>query len=298
MSGVTWARMRTFVTVADTGSIRAAAEQLHVTEPAVSAAVGHIERHLGVELLSREGRGIRLTQSGHTYARYCRTLLGLAEEAETAVRAATSGRLRIGAVATAGETVLPRLLATFRARYPDVELSLSVRPRDELFAELDQHQVDLAVAGRPPHGSGLVSVARRPNRLVVVAAPGYDVPPATATWLLRGRGSGTRRTCLALLEQRQWQPPTLTLGTHGAVLAAAREGLGLTLVHSDAVADALREGALRVVPVPGTPLDRPWHLVTAGAAPPAAELFVEHVCGHVDGRGEDFGFHPHNRPQG
>src|SRR5690606_9198192 len=140
-------------------SIRGAAEKLHVTEPAVSAAVGSIERQLGVELLSREGRGIRLTESGRTYARYCRTLLGLAEEAAAAVRTPATGRLRIGAVATAGETVLPRLLAGFRDRYPEVDLSLSVRPRDDLFAELEQHETDLAIAGRPPRGSGLVSVA-------------------------------------------------------------------------------------------------------------------------------------------
>lgn len=296
MRDVTWARLRTFATVAETGSIRGAAEKLHVTEPAVSAAVGSIERQLGVELLSREGRGIRLTESGRTYARYCRTLLGLAEEAAAAVRTPATGRLRIGAVATAGETVLPRLLAGFRDRYPEVDLSLSVRPRDDLFAELEQHETDLAIAGRPPRGSGLVSVATRPNGLVVVTGPGYDVPPASATWLLRGQGSGTRSTCLALLEQRQWEPPTLTLGTLGAVLAAAREGLGLTLVHADAVAGALREGSLRVVPVTGTPLDRPWHLVTNSTPPPATRLFVEHVC--AADAAADLRFHPHNQPRG
>lgn len=294
MSGVTWTRLRTFVAVADTGSVRAAAERLHVTEPAVSAAVTQLERHLGVELLRREGRGVRLTEGGLTYARYCRTLLGLADEAETAARAAGTGRLRVGAVATAGETLLPRLLATFRGHYPESDLSLSVRPRDELFAELEQHQIDLAVTGRPPRGSGLVSVAVRPNRLVVVAGGGYDEPPATATWLLRGAGSGTRQTCLALLERRQWQPPTLTLGTHGAVLAAAREGLGLTLVHSDAVAAALGDGSLRAVPVQGTPLDRPWHLVTASSPTPAAGLFVDHVAG----ADAEHRFHPHNQPRG
>ncbi|KRA27989.1 MULTISPECIES: LysR family transcriptional regulator [unclassified Nocardioides] len=296
MSDVTWARLRTFMTVAETGSIRGAAEQLHVTEPAVSAAVGSIERQLGVELLSRHGRGIRLTESGLTYARYCRALLGLSDEAAAAVRTPTVGRLRIGAVATAGETVLPRLLAGFRDRYPEVDLSLSVRPRDELFAELERHEIDLAIAGRPPRGSDLISVATRPNGLVVVAGVGYDREPATATWLLRGQGSGTRSTCLALFEQRQWQPPTLTLGTLGAVLAAARERLGLTLVHADAVASALRDGSLHVVPVPGTPLDRPWHLVTNRTPQPAARLFVEDVCAAETGT--DLRFHPHNQPRG
>lgn len=296
MSAVTWSKMRTFLAVADLGSVRAAAARLHVTEPAVSAAVAQVERHLGVDLLSRDGRGIRLSEAGTVYADYCRTVLGLLDEAEAAVRTAGTGRLRIGAVATVGEAVLPRLLAGFRERYPDVELSLSVRPRDELFAELAQHQTDLVVAGRPPRAAGLVSRAQRPNRLVVVAAPDHDVPPASATWLLRGQGSGTRETCLGLLAQREWQPPTLTLGTHGAVVAAAREGLGMTLVHSDAVATDIRAGLLREVAVPGTPLDRPWQVVTNPGPPAAARLFVEHVCSEEQAGAARF--HPRNRLRG
>lgn len=288
--------MRTFLTVVDLGSVRAAAAHLHVTEPAVSSAVTQIERHLDADLFTREGRGIRLSPAGATYADYCRTILGLAEEAEAAVQAAGTARVRIGAVATAAETALPRLLATFRTRNPQVEMSLSVLPRDELFAELVHHETDVAIAGRPPRGSGLVSVAERPNRLIVVAGATYDVPPATATWLLRGAGSGTRQTCLALLEQHGWAPPIFTLGTHGAVVAAAREGLGLTVVHADAVAGALSEGTLREVPVAGTPLNRPWHLVTNAIPSPAARLFLEHVCD--SDQPEDVRFHPRIRPVG
>jgi LysR family transcriptional regulator, low CO2-responsive transcriptional regulator len=293
---VTWARMRTFLTVADLGSIRAAAAHLHVTEPAVSSAVTHIERHLGADLFTREGRGIRLSPAGETYAGYCRTMLGMAEEAEAAVHAAGTARVRIGAVATAAETTLPQLLSTFRAQHPDVELSLSVLPRDDLFVELAHHETDLAIAGRPPRGSGLVSVAERPNRLIVVAGAGYDVPPRAATWLLRGAGSGTRETCLALLEQHGWQPPVLTLGTHGAVVAAAKEGLGLTVVHADAVSTALDDGTLRRVSVAGTPLDRPWHVVTNATPPPAARLFLDHLC--APDRPAHVRFHPRIRPRG
>lgn len=288
--------MRTFLAVADSGSVRAAAARLHVSEPAVSAAVSQVEKQLGTALLSREGRGVRLTAAGATYASYCRTMLGLAEEAETAVHAAATGRLRIGVVATAAETVLPPLLGSFRREHPDVELSLSVQPRDELFTELSHHETDLVIAGRPPRGSGLLPLADRPNRLVVVGAPTYDVRPADATWLLRGAGSGTRRTCLALLEQRGWDPPTLVLGTHGAVVAAAKEGLGLTLVHSDAAAAALRDGTLRTIPVAGTPVDRPWLVVANPTPSPAARLFVDHVC--AEERPEDVRFHPRNRPRG
>lgn len=280
----TWGRLRTFLAVADTGSVRAAAQALHVTPPAVSAAVTALERELGAPLVVRSGRGIRLSEAGGTFASYCRRLLGLLEEAALVVRQADQSRLRLGSVATASEFVLAPLMASFARRYPHVELTLSVHPRDELFDELRHHQIDLVLAGRPPQGSEFVTRARRPTSLIVVGAPsmadiGRTGPAALAhTWLLRGPGSGTRETTLALLDRLQSAPPTLTLGTHGAVLAAVREGLGVTLVHADAVAAELARGDLVVFPLPGTPLKRPWHLSSRPGGAGAADLFVAHVC--------------------
>lgn len=292
----TWGRMRTFLAVAEHGSIRAAAGALHVTEPAVSTAVTALEKQLGAELVRREGRGVRITEAGAVYAGYCRTILGLLEESRSAVQRAGHSRLRIGAVETAGESLLPGLLASFVAAHPGVELSLSVLPRDALFDQLVHHQCDLVVAGRPPAGSGLVSRARRANRLVVVAAPSHQGPPAISTWLLRGPGSGTRETCLALLERLQLSPPTLTLGTHGAVVAAAREGLGLTLVHADAVEAELSRGTLVTVAVPSTPLNRPWQVSTTAAPPPSVAVFLRHISDPE--MVLDRAFHLENRPHG
>ncbi len=296
MTAVTWGRMRTFLTVVELGSIRAAAAHLHVTDPAVSAAGGHIEKHLATELLAKDGRGVRLTDSGRVYADYCRTIVGLMDEAEAAVQTAERGRLRIGAVSTASEFVLPCLLASFRRRYPEVGLSLSVLPRDDLFEQLAHHETDVVLAGRPPRGSGLVTRARRSNRLIVVGAPGRRQAPRTATWLLRGPGSGTRDTTLGLLTQLDASPPTLTLGTHGAVLAAAKEGLGVTLVHADAVSHDLETGTLEHVPLPRTPLNRPWHVATTDTPTRSAALFLSHITSPAE-VGET-AFHLCDRPTG
>ncbi|WP_228788443.1 LysR family transcriptional regulator [Nocardia puris] len=277
MGMVSASRMETFLAVARHSSIRRAATQLHITEAAVSAAVSHVEKQLGAKLVAKAGRGITLTEAGRVYADYCRRILGLMQEARAAVRQAEIGRLRIGVVATAGESVLLRPLAKFRNRFPDVELSLSVHPRDALFAELLHHETDLVIAGRPPRDAGLVTRARRPSDLVVVGSPHRHVDPLHTTWLLRGRGSGTREATLTLLDTLNITPPTLTLGSHGAVIAAAREGLGVTLIHSDAVADHLDSGALEVIPVPGTPLARPWHAITTRTPTPTTRLFLAHI---------------------
>lgn len=289
MGMVSAGRMETFLAVARQGSIRRAAAQLHITEAAVSAAVAHIEKQLGAKLIAKSGRGIALTEAGRIYAEYCRGILGLMKEAHAAVRRAETGRLRIGVVATAGEYVLLRPLASFRRRFPDIELSLSVHPRDVLFLELQHHETDLVIAGRPPRDTGLVVRARRPSRLVVVGLPELD--PLHTTWLLRGRGSGTREATLSLLDQLRIEPPTLTLGSHGAVLAAAREGLGVTLIHSDAISQDLENGVLRVLPIEGTPLDRPWHAITTRTPTPTTRLFLTHLLDPAE-VGPD-AFHPH-----
>lgn len=289
-------RLRTFLAVVRTGSVRAAAAELHVTEPAVSTAIGQLARQLGAELFTREGRGLRITPAGEVYADYCRTISGLFAQAHTAVQSAEEGQLRIGAVATASEVVLPPVLATFRRRFPHVVLGLTVAPRDQLFDHLRHHEVDVVVGGRPPHGSELRLRASRKNTLIVVGAPGTSTDLARTTWLMRSRGSGLLDTTLGLLNRLELDPPQLTLGTHGAVVASARAGLGITLVHADAVADDLVRGSLVRLDVPRTPMSRPWVVATARAPVPSAKLLIGHLTdASVMGAGV---FHPMNRPAG
>ena len=269
-----------------------AAAVLQVTPPAVSSAVAALEAALGVPLLVRSGRGLVPTDAGHDLAGRARSLLGQVVEAAAAVRDPRRGRLRLGVVATVSEYVLPPLLGSFLAHHPEVSATVDVLPRDELFARARHHELDVVVAGRPPRGSGLRTRARRPNRLLVVASPGE--PPAR--WLLTGPGSGTRESALALLESLGTPAATLSLGTQGAAVAAARAGLGLTLAHEPAVRASIDSGDLRAVDLPGTPLERPWHLCTTTTPTATARLFVRHVCDDAV-VGED-GFHTADPLQG
>src|SRR5687767_7314950 len=148
-AALTWGRLTAFMAVYETGSVRAAAETLHVTPPAVSAAIAALDGALGTPLFGKAGRGIVPTDAGEIFAGYVRKLLGLLAEAAGAVRDADRGRVRIGAVATASEYVLPRLMASFVEEHPHVELSLSVLPRDELFSRAVDHAFDVVLAGRP-----------------------------------------------------------------------------------------------------------------------------------------------------
>jgi DNA-binding transcriptional LysR family regulator len=278
----TEARLRAFVAVAETGSVRAAAQRLVVTESAVSAAVAALNRDVGVALLERQGRGLRLTAPGRTYAGYARTILGLQEEALAAARGDADpkhGRVRLAAVTTAGEHVLPVALASFRDRHPGIELRLEVGTREHVWGLFAAHEADLVIAGRAPASLGVTVRAIRPNLLVVVGAPDVarDFDIERTTWLMREAGSGTRETCEALLAALDAEPPTLTLGSNGAVVAGAAAGLGVTLVSRDAVHSLLAAGRLTEVPVPQTPMRRPWHAVTYPRAPAATEVMVAHL---------------------
>lgn len=278
-------QLRTFLAIADSGSVSDAAALLMVSQSAVSASLAGLQKELRVPLVERHGRGVRLTDAGDIYARYSRRILGLIDEALISARDGNRperGHVRLGAVPTAAEQVIPAYLATFTRRYPDAQVSLQVGSRDAVFRQLDSHEVDLAVAGRPPAGSPLVSRALADNELVLVAAPGR-VPSgslaalADATWLLREPGSGTRDTMLGYFADRELDPQRLTLGANGAVIAGAVAGLGVTLVSASAAAREVELGQLAVVDAPGLPLVRPWHVVTRADFPAPSRIFLDHL---------------------
>jgi DNA-binding transcriptional LysR family regulator len=274
------------VELADTGSVRGAAERLVVTESAISSALGSLSAEVGVPLVDRHGRGVRLTPAGQRYAEYARKILGLHHEAVLAARGEVdpeNGSIRLAAVTTAGELLLPALLASFTAKYPGVDCKLEVASRTAIWPMLARHEADVVVAGRPPADLDQVQVrAKSPNTLVVVGPPesARHFDAARATWLLRESGSGTRATTSALLDELEITPPQMVLGSHGAVVAAAVAGLGVTLVSRQAVRRELECGALVELDVPGTPMDRPWHIVTQSPCTGATELLITHLLAH------------------
>ena len=286
-------QLRSFLAVADSGSVRAAAEELVVTQAAVSASIAALQKSLGIALVTPDGRGLRLTDAGASYARYARRILGLLDEAARAAAAAADperGELRIAAVTTAAEQIVPGILGGFRRHHPQTGVRLEAGNRDHVRSLLDRYQVDLVLGGRPEPGWDVVVHAVRPHELVVVAAP--ELAAATAgeeaagllpwlarqTWLLREPGSGTRASTDTLLADLDISPLTLMVASNVAIRESAQVGLGVTLLSRDAVAAELAAGKLAEIPVPGTPLHRDWYLVAhPGRLPPAAARLVTHA---------------------
>jgi len=295
---VTLGQLRTFLAVAETGSVRAAAERLVVTQPAVSSALAQLAGEVGVPLVTRDGRGLRLTPAGVAFAAYTRQALGLLDQAVNAAAGhdhPERGRVRLAAVTTAGERIVPRLLASFRRRYPEAGLVLEVGNRRRVWDLLASRQVDLAIGGRPPAGTPFVTLATRPNLLVVIApaqkGEGGKVRHvgleelAGATWLLREAGSGTRGTTEELLRELELDPRVLTVGSNGAILESVQVGLGITLLSRDAAGSELAAGSLEEWRHGHLPLRREWHVVGRAGEEldPTAMLMLEHLGSADDG---------------
>lgn len=133
------AKLRTLVELAEAGSVRGAAERLVVTESSVSSSISALSAEVGIPLITRHGRGIRLTPAGERYAEYARRILGLHSEAVLAAHSEADpehGAVRIAAVTTAGEYLIPDMLASFRTKHPGVVLRLEVAPRGRVWPML------------------------------------------------------------------------------------------------------------------------------------------------------------------
>ncbi len=272
---MTLAQLQSFVLVARLGSVKAAAAELEVTEPAVSVAVAALRRELGDELFVREGRGIALTPGGRRLAALAGEILGLAEQARRSVQESEARRLQVVATSVVAEHVGP-LIDAFTARDEGLEIAVEVVPGAS-FAELLEHRrADVALGAHPgvEHTSTIASAPFLRCRLIVVAAADHPlagvsgVAPAALEgerWLV-GEPELDPTTATGLYFARAGLSPasvsTFSSGAGAIAAAAAGEGVALTLAHS--VVDEVRRRALVRLDVRGTPVLELWHASTLG----------------------------------
>lgn len=269
----TFRQLATFHAVARLGSVSGAADELHLTQPAVSIQIAALEESARTPLLERTGRGVRLTRAGELLDGYARRILGLWREAGeemATLQGVFSGTLRVGAITTA-EYLLPPLLVTFANEHPQVKVKLQVGNRDDIVGMLSSQEIDVAIMGRPPVELKTASIAFAKHPMAFLAAPGHPLMkgsrPTMAMLsdqriLVRERGSGTRATVERLFKDARL-PLRIgsELSSNEAIKHMCAAGFGVAFLSMHTCVLELAAGVLKLLPMAGNPIERDWHVM-------------------------------------
>ena len=255
--------VRTLQAIARSGSFSRAGETLHLSQPAISHHVRHLERAVGVPLLIRRGRRAAPTEAGAVlidHAARAFRVLDDAREAIQRLRGRVAGRVSLGTGATASIYLLPSLLRRVRSRHPELELVVVTGNAGEIAAAVSRGELDVGVVTLPvPAGRGLLVSPFYVDRLVAIAPPDRRWrrrAPMTAAELahepviLYERGGTIRRVVDDWFRRGRATPRVaMELGNAEATKKLVGAGLGLSVVSEVAVKADVRAGALSMIPL-------------------------------------------------
>lgn len=292
-------QLLTFRTVVDKGSFSHAAEELGISQPAVSFQIRALEERIGQRMLDRSGRRVTLTDAGRVVDAHARRMLALEDELLRDVAGLSdhlSGPLVLGSSTGPGELLLPHLLGGFKRENPDVEVSLVVQDTQTVCDRVLDDEIELGVVGAARPHRGLVFEPFVRDELVVICPPGHALAKrkrisladlAGQPIILQQRGSGVRAVLEAAFRASGFRmrdlDVTLELGLQQSVRVAVLDGLGITVISRLAVDRDLAEGRLVAVEVEGAVLARDFSLVRHAGRTPSrvSEGFVAYAGEHL-----------------
>ncbi|MCR4300782.1 MAG: LysR family transcriptional regulator [Sulfuricaulis sp.] len=270
---LTLRQLKVFESVARHLNFTRAAEDLFLTQPAVSMQVKLLEKQLGLALFEQLGKRIHLTEAGGEVLGYARAITQQLDELETVLnrlKGLSGGKLRIS-VATTANYFIPTLLGTFSRRYPDVTVSLDVTNREILLQQLTENTVDLVIMGQPPTEAGVEAESFMENPLVIVAPPEHPLAKQKRiplkrlqdeVFLVREPGSGTRSAMERFFTEREILLKTgMEVGSNEAIKQSVQAGLGLGLLSRATIEQELELKRLVELDVAEFPIMRHWYMV-------------------------------------
>jgi LysR family transcriptional regulator, low CO2-responsive transcriptional regulator len=289
MKNATLRQLRVFEAVARHLNFSRAAEELHLTQPAVSTQVKQLTDHAGVALFEQLGKKIYLTPAGGDLVRYSRAIIDLFRETENAMahhKGVSGGKLKV-AVISAGDYFFPQLLAQFARRNQGVTLGLTVHNREELLSVLGDNLTDLAVMVRPPADMDTVNEVFAPHPYVIVAAPDHPLAGkkcialstlAREAFITRERGSDTWNSMQETFGRRLKQLKiAMEIRSSETIKQAVIAGLGVSFLSAHTISLELETRRLVVLDVEGFPAILHWYVVhrKAKRLPPVALAFKQ-----------------------
>jgi DNA-binding transcriptional LysR family regulator len=267
-------QLTVFCAVARHLSYTRAAEELYLSQPAVSQQVRTLEQALGVSLFERSGRGIVLTTAGQEILGQADRLLALFSETATVVREIQTlkrGNVLLGATISAGTYLVPPLLGLFHTYYPHIHVTLIVANYRIVEELLMTYQLDLAVMSIIEQQDALQAEQFLPYGLVVIASPAHYLAQSvnvkacdlqTETFLLHEYETASRKCVEAYFErERMSLQTTLEMSSIDAIKEGVIAGLGIAVVEREAIALEIASGELVVLAVQGFPIEQPTYMV-------------------------------------
>ena len=295
---ITFRQLKLFLALAETGSVSAAAQRMHVTQPTASMQLKDMGEAVGLPLYEVVSRRVYLTEAGEELARTARGLRDQWEAFEqriAAMQGMAKGRLRVAVVSTA-KYFIPGLLGSFCEKHPEVDISLEVLNRDQVVKRLRANRDDLYVMSQPPEDLALEDDILMPNPLCLVAPTSHPLAGrrgialselADSRFVLRERGSGTRMATDRTFSEQGFAPGNwLELGSNEAIRESVASKLGVAVLSRHALANGGADDRLVVLDVVGFPIPSQWHLVwpRGKQLSPLAGVFRAHVLARMQTR--------------
>lgn len=256
-------RIETFLTVCETMNFTKAAEQLHITQPAVSHHIKALETEYAASLFSYRGKRLQLTEAGNALRKTALTMrhdIGLVKKQISSLNSGDNA-LRFGATLTIGEFTMPPILAAYLKRHPEAQISMQVADTKQLLQQMDAGTIDFAIIEGSFPQAVYDSLLFRKERFIPVCGREYSFHQPVRhisdllqeRLLIREQGSGSRHILETYLESRNLMLADFhfqaEVGNIAALKALTAAGCGVTFLYEVAVRQELQSGMLREIPL-------------------------------------------------
>jgi len=267
-------QLEVFIAVAEKKNFSRAAEELHMTQPAVSQYIQAFEREIGTRLLERTNKYVKLNKAGEIVYDHAKEIVGLYTKMQRLVddlTNKTSGPLAIGASYTFGEYILPHVIANMLEEHPLVTPSITIGNTRDIAELVLKHQIDVGIVEGDFHHIKLMIEPFAEDAMYIVASPSHPlkekITPADLekdTWIVRETGSGTRKAADNLFKDLHIQPKNMMeFGSIQLIKESVEAGLGISLLSQWAIRKELSMGSLKIVEMEDLPFKRKFSIVTS-----------------------------------
>jgi DNA-binding transcriptional LysR family regulator len=288
-------RLMVFCKVIDLQSFTRAAEAVSLSQPTVSEHIRALEESLGEKLVDRLGRETLPTPAGKVLYRYAREIIQLRDKAVQAIgkfKGTLSGTLHVGASTIPGTYILPRLVGSFKASYPSIQITLKIGSSGEIVQTLLNGHVEFGMIGARWDEKRISLEEVYSDELVLAVYKGHPWEGrenvelnelAGMPFVMRERSSGTRMVMAQSLEAAGFAPSLLNvvaeMGSTEAVREAVKARIGISIVSSFAVKEDVERKSLYVVPLKRICIRRPFFLAQRKnrELSPLCSAFLEHL---------------------